>query len=445
IVVRHGTDTCLAILFPTWHRPYLLVLEQIISDVAIGLAAEIAVSGVEADEVKEWMEAAEQLRFPYWDWTAPITGKEGFPGCLAGSRIDIVMPRGSTKSHENVLAYYQFNRPVDGFNNQYRRNRVFASSGWSYYKEWNRTYRHPESRAVNVKEDYNSINTHLVTQDQDIPGTWANLTSTVAQMFAFSVDVPQNLHANTWDKFSNTIFQSAAGSPEEWRAAASIEQPHDLVHVVLGGLGHMSDNDVAGFDPIFYLHHCNVDRLLAFWEHIYPDYVASNDGWLDQNGNRQPFIQGGGTWIQKDDQEVRDDSPLTPFRNSEYKYWTSEDTHSLIYQSQRPMPSNNKYYTYPAIQYEQGGQIYKVEINTDPSVQIPPEEREAQRAILQKYFGYNPELELKTYGVVDQPLFTKECPYSTDVQLSGRNSVKGYRQFFIETSLDPSLTGGSYS
>jgi tyrosinase len=50
-------------------------------------------------------------------------------------------------------------------------------------------------------------------------------------------------------------------------------QPHDLVHVFVGGAnprnrrlpGLMSDPDTAGLDPIFYLHHANVDRLWEAW------------------------------------------------------------------------------------------------------------------------------------------------------------------------------------
>lgn len=30
------------------------------------------------------------------------------------------------------------------------------------------------------------------------------------------------------------------------------------------------------FDPIFFLHHCNVDRLYAFWAFVYPD------AWMDK-------------------------------------------------------------------------------------------------------------------------------------------------------------------
>jgi len=47
--------------------------------------------------------------------------------------------------------------------------------------------------------------------------------------------------------------------------------PHDLVHVYSGGgisntnYGLMSDPGTAALDPIFYLHHCNIDRMWAVW------------------------------------------------------------------------------------------------------------------------------------------------------------------------------------
>lgn len=43
-------------------------------------------------------------------------------------------------------------------------------------------------------------------------------------------------------------------------------QPHNLVHVALGGdTGLMSDPTTAALDPIFWLHHCNIDRLWTRW------------------------------------------------------------------------------------------------------------------------------------------------------------------------------------
>jgi tyrosinase-like protein len=56
-------------------------------------------------------------------------------------------------------------------------------------------------------------------------------------------------------------------------------QPHDNIHVVVGGdvtrvgcnEGWMTDPNCAALDPIFYLHHANIDRLWAKW-------LAQRDG-----------------------------------------------------------------------------------------------------------------------------------------------------------------------
>ena len=43
-------------------------------------------------------------------------------------------------------------------------------------------------------------------------------------------------------------------------------QPHNIMHVVVGGQsGLMTDPDTAALDPIFWLHHANIDRLWETW------------------------------------------------------------------------------------------------------------------------------------------------------------------------------------
>jgi Common central domain of tyrosinase len=41
---------------------------------------------------------------------------------------------------------------------------------------------------------------------------------------------------------------------------------HNTLHGWFGGGGHMGSVAVSPFDPMFYLHHCNVDRLWAMWQ-----------------------------------------------------------------------------------------------------------------------------------------------------------------------------------
>lgn len=42
--------------------------------------------------------------------------------------------------------------------------------------------------------------------------------------------------------------------------------PHNLIHVMAGGLGgFLSDPAYAALDPLFWVHHCNIDRLWSAW------------------------------------------------------------------------------------------------------------------------------------------------------------------------------------
>lgn len=64
--------------------------------------------------------------------------------------------------------------------------------------------------------------------------------------------------------------------------------PHDLVHVDVGGRGGlMSDPRTAGYDPIFWVHHANIDRLWAVWNKLdarnkNPDDAAWKNGPADR-------------------------------------------------------------------------------------------------------------------------------------------------------------------
>src|SRR5262245_10807330 len=73
-------------------------------------------------------------------------------------------------------------------------------------------------------------------------------------------------------------------------------QPHNVIHTVIGGQrGFMSDPNCAARDPIFYLHHANIDRL---WE-----------AWLRQAGGRvnpttDVWLQTSFTFFDEHGQQV---------------------------------------------------------------------------------------------------------------------------------------------
>lgn len=58
-----------------------------------------------------------------------------------------------------------------------------------------------------------------------------------------------------------TVFAHFGPAP-----GALENQPHNIMHVVIGGPdGLMSNPDTAAEDPIFWLHHANIDRLWETW------------------------------------------------------------------------------------------------------------------------------------------------------------------------------------
>ena len=81
-------------------------------------------------------------------------------------------------------------------------------------------------------------------------------------------------------------------------------QPHDNVHDGVGGL--MGNVPTAALDPIFYMHHCQIDHLWASWQ-AFPgskmNFAAKDQGTADQPTIEEwrqmkfPFVDGSGTLV----------------------------------------------------------------------------------------------------------------------------------------------------
>jgi hypothetical protein len=74
------------------------------------------------------------------------------------------------------------------------------------------------------------------------------------------------------------------GFAHQGPAFGSLEnRPHNAVHVAVGGnTGLMTDPNTAALDPIFWLHHCNIDRLWEVWRqanHVDPTVLT----WLNRS------------------------------------------------------------------------------------------------------------------------------------------------------------------
>jgi tyrosinase len=100
------------------------------------------------------------------------------------------------------------------------------------------------------------------------------------------------------------------GFSHSGRTSGNLESnPHNLVHVYVGGnapdgqtYGLMSDPGIAGLDPIFYLHHANIDRMWAVWNETLSHTNPTDPNWLNGPaaiGERQ-FVMpwpNGPAWV----------------------------------------------------------------------------------------------------------------------------------------------------
>ncbi|OTA64590.1 Di-copper centre-containing protein [Hypoxylon sp. EC38] len=274
-----GYCTHVSILFPTWHRPYLALYEQVLYNIAQFIA-----SLYPPDLQDRFQKAALTFRIPYWDWAAtPPDGVSVLPLAVGGSSsINVSGPNG-VQSISNPLFSYVF-RPFN------------ASTFPDFpYNTWHETKRAP--RPVNSPNatSNNSFVAHAL--DTHLPSFQQRL---------------YNLFSNypNYTTFSNEAWIPSGNNNDSYD---SIESLHDAIHTVGGGVyGHLAIIAYSGFDPLFWLHHANVDRIFTMWQALYNDtYVVP-----------QPAVYSSHTTSPGESEDSQ--TGLTPFFSNETHFWTSD-------------------------------------------------------------------------------------------------------------------------
>lgn len=113
-----------------------------------------------------------------------------------------------------------------------------------------------------------------------MPSPTVGLTQALAPS-SFAGNVEFGGARTSWNHFNDD--PAAAASPLEIT-------PHGAVHVQVGGL--MANFDTAGLDPLFWLHHANIDRLWEVWLGMPGRANTTESAWLsgetfhfhDENG-----------------------------------------------------------------------------------------------------------------------------------------------------------------
>jgi tyrosinase len=230
--------------FLPWHRAYLVEFEEIVR------AHISALSG-----------PADAWALPYWntsDWEADHQ-RLGLPLPLRGENLpdDVDVP--------GVTADADGNRPNPLFNPTRRRS---------------------------------------LEPPPDASVSWADATDCLQRAHFANEDDKDTVHISFGggvldDPTNQAAFHGDAGETGQLDA-----RPHGTVHTHVGGT--MSAFEAAGLDPVFWMHHCNVDRLWETYahdlQHGYPFQDGSGVGTKAHRSwttRRFRFIQPSGsvrTW-----------------------------------------------------------------------------------------------------------------------------------------------------
>ncbi|KAH6633327.1 common central domain of tyrosinase-domain-containing protein [Boeremia exigua] len=263
-------------MFGSWHRPYLALFEQILHDRAIEIAKEYP-TGEAQDKA---MDAADRVRLPYWDWAMnPPNSDEGcMPASLRRPTATVAFPNGTTGNIANPLYRYDFH-PLNYDD--------FAPLSEFQFKNWNHTMRFPlDSFALNATSRNDAANDRIGRQQPNNRDMLYKLL-TMYQPF-------------------NQVSNKANGG-----IIGNFETLHDGLHNAFG-LGHMGIVEVSAFDPVFWFHHANMDRLIALYQYRYPDT------WIED------AAQVKGTFKVTKGAIEGPASPLAPFHmNALGDMWTS--------------------------------------------------------------------------------------------------------------------------
>ncbi|WAO84705.1 Tyrosinase [Fusarium falciforme] len=342
--------------FSTWHRVYMLLFEQLVWK---HMKAIIQEWKLEEDEDSIWREAADTWRLPYWDWARHQVYAETFalPEVLTMAAVKIFPPESKAELYEEKDAYPN---PLYGFDNPEKDGQTGDPL--------------PFGKMPKGKEKYN-INDSQEDDDHPVPtkpasdrvlpwsltnstGRWAiqikpgkmytgldGVNNFMAANRFFGASVigrvaprwvghnPGNLSEKvnrmmkdyTWGLFASTKWTRE--HRKDSNNFSSLEAIHNTVHGVTGGndfdtgVGHMSDVPVAAFDPIFWLHHCQIDRLLAMWQSL------NWKRWWDESADKHPVDPSLPGKPAPPRRDITPKEDLKPFHRYDGKpeYWNSDD------------------------------------------------------------------------------------------------------------------------
>ena len=307
------------VLFPTWHRVYVLWLERALQSIVPG------------------------VMMPYWDETSEETLQKGIPDVLTSEKFTL-----NGKEIDNPLRSYVLQKAtsddVSGDDQRYTKPKGYETVRYPLSGLVGTEEARQQTAAHNAQFPSLEVNTGLLNKNVMawLHGKGVTPTDPNPRKQGVYWQYARCLTAPNYTAFSNTT-SAAAWQKNHAGTVVPLEAPHNDIHLAIGGYdvgnseagqiaganGDMGENNTAGLDPIFFFHHCNVDRMFWLWQvkngHQDDfDIIAGDPG---ANSNTLPGGQGPAVG-QKMDQELTMDSPLYPFLKDPAdadSYYTSRD------------------------------------------------------------------------------------------------------------------------
>ncbi|PGH12901.1 hypothetical protein AJ79_04001 [Helicocarpus griseus UAMH5409] len=314
------------VLFPIWHRPYLVLLEQLLYESMIN----DIIPKFPKEKQATLKEAADSWRLPFWDWAV----NHRVPTLAKYPTTTIPTPSGKRERVENPL--YQFKMSTNEPFLSENVGQVFdpwaGEDGKGTYFNFGPCVATSRSPDIEDSKDPNSE-------------TWINGVVNNNQV-GIALKSPQWMGGGKYGAASEMVYRLLT-HPLDYMSFATTFRPegtndiskdvnleyiHNNVHGWVGGdyTGHMSEIPVATFDPLFWLHHCNIDRMWAIWQTLNPDKWFES---ADKNTFFQEAIGLADT--------ITPQTKLRPFHSDKKgTCWTPEGARDTL----------NFGYTYPELQ-----------------------------------------------------------------------------------------------
>ncbi|KAE9365727.1 Di-copper centre-containing protein [Stipitochalara longipes BDJ] len=326
---KKNTDLWNLYLLGLWQFQ-LIPMEDQLSYFQIAAMLFVANQFTKKEGQERYLAAAKAFRLPFWDWARPDLPV--FPDEATDSDVvRVVMPEELRKVYDNLKketdGSVEIPNPLYAYKFQEGVKEIFKVHGLSTTTRYHsaRTLT-KQSPADEKKALISSLTPYTRDVNQQLP-VEGNLRERVVYLIK-SYEIFDQVSHNQWDP--KRVPAIIGGKPNKviGQGFGSFEDIHNTLHVLVGGsgvdsqglqrTGHMRSVPISAFDPIFWLHHTNIDRLVSIWEGLHAD-PSKPESWVTTKKS------DNGSWVtlEGDDEDL--DTPLAPFYKDKDNFWTSDD------------------------------------------------------------------------------------------------------------------------